>query len=293
MVDEHDAPKAGKPWTAAERSAAVALYLRLLEAHLRGQQVQKRSLYRAFAAEFPARSADAIKRKLYNISACFIARRLPYLESLTPEFNYQHALIDDVIRAEREHVSLFAELADMRAVRERSDVEDTAQRLVVPPPSPTKHEAEFIKRWGEGLGAIDYVAREQDNAALGRAGEQWTVEFERRRLIEAGRRDLAKSVRHVAMLDGDGLGYDIRSFDPASGNERLIEVKTTRSGVRTSFYLTRNEVNLSRRESDRFSLYRVHSFGLRTRVYWLDGPLDQTCTLSADVYRALPAVQAD
>ncbi|MFS0741884.1 DUF3883 domain-containing protein [Brevundimonas sp. 3P9-tot-E] len=36
---------------------------------------------------------------------------------------------------------------------------------------------------------------------------------------------------------GDGAGYDIRSFDPA-GKERLIEVKVTRGGPATDFFLT-------------------------------------------------------
>jgi hypothetical protein len=57
----------------------------------------------------------------------------------------------------------------------------------------------------------------------------------------------------------------------------------------------RRACTLDRREGqahDRFSLYRVHSFGLRTRVYWLDGALDQTCDLSAMSYRALPRPMA-
>jgi hypothetical protein len=140
-------------------------------------------------------------------------------------------------------------------------------------------------------GSIDYVGREQANAALGLAGEQWVVGYERRRLALVGREDLAKEARHAAALDGDGVGYDVRSFDPKSERERWIEVKTTRSGILTPFYLTRNEFEVSKQAHDRFSLYRVHSFGLRTRVYWLDGALDQTCDLSEMSYRALPKAQ--
>ena len=93
-------------------------------------------------------------------------------------------------------------------------------------------------------------------------------------------------------LDGDGFGYDVRSFDPQNERERFIEVKTTRSGILTPFYLTRNEVEVSKRVCDQFSLYRVHSYGLRTRVYWLDGPLEATCDLAAMSFRALPKARS-
>jgi hypothetical protein len=42
----------------------------------------------------------------------------------------------------------------------------------------------------------------------------------------AGREDLANDIRWVSDLDGDGFGYDVRSFEP-DGSERLLEIKTT------------------------------------------------------------------
>jgi hypothetical protein len=38
------------------------------------------------------------------------------------------------------------------------------------------------------------------------------VEAERSRLIAGGRDDLAADVLHVSVVEGDGLGYDIRSL---------------------------------------------------------------------------------
>lgn len=55
-------------------------------------------------------------------------------------------------------------------------------------------------------------------------------------------------------------GYDIRSFDP-DGAERFIEVKTTRGGPRTDFFLSRNERAFSQKEPERFRLYRLYDFG--------------------------------
>src|SRR5262249_18039746 len=87
---------------------------------------------------------------------------------------------------------------------------------------------------------FDPALRDQLNRKLGYAGEAQVYDHEQRKLFDAGRKDLARKVRWVSQVDGDGAGYDIRSFDP-TGNERLIEVKTTRGGNRTPFYLSRNE----------------------------------------------------
>ena len=60
---------------------------------------------------------------------------------------------------------------------------------------------------------------------MGLAGEQFIAEFEARRLHAAGQKSLAERVEHVAGSRGDGLGYDVLSFE-VSGEERFIEVKT-------------------------------------------------------------------
>jgi hypothetical protein len=53
------------------------------------------------------------------------------------------------------------------------------------------------------------------------------MEVEKRRLRDARRDDLARRVEWVASTVGDGLGFDILSFDELDGSERFIEVKTT------------------------------------------------------------------
>ncbi len=292
VVDDQPEPVAGGPWTAAERAAAIALYLRMLSMHIRGEVPRQTELFAAFAAEYPARTAKSIGNKIYNISACFAALDLPYLENLTPRFNFQRQLLVDVQRAASENVDLLDELARLPSRRLGTAQLEMTGDVVVDPPKLTASAETFMGRARIQRGPIDYIGREQANAALGLAGEEWVVAYERRRLAEAGRADLAKEVRHVSVVDGDGAGYDVRSFDPRSERQRLIEVKTTRSGILTPFYLTRNEVEVSKAAPESFSLYRVHCFGLRTRVYWLDGSLDRTCDLAAMSFRALPKAQS-
>ena len=59
------------------------------------------------------------------------------------------------------------------------------------------------------------------------------------------------------MTCGDGVGFDVLSFDEADDSERFIEVKTTGLGKHFPFYVTANEVRCSEDCPDRFRLYRV------------------------------------
>lgn len=127
--------------------------------------------------------------------------------------------------------------------------------------------------------------RDQANRALGQAGEELVYERERRALIEADRQDLARRVKWVSREEGDGLGYDIRSFD-LSGNERWIEVKTTRGGSLTPFYLTRNENEVAMERPDAFRLYRLHDFSSQPGLFTLTPPLDTVLRLEALTFRA-------
>ena len=74
------------------------------------------------------------------------------------------------------------------------------------------------------------------------------LKMETTHLVQGGYSELAKKVRWISQEDGDGAGYDIRSFD-FSGGERLIEVKTTTGGQMTPFYLSENERALSAERS--------------------------------------------
>ena len=66
---------------------------------------------------------------------------------------------------------------------------------------------------------------------------------------------------------GDGAGYDIRSFDPATGQERLIEVKSTYGGETMPFFIPRNEDSLSLERPKQLRLYRVFDFAVRPRLF--------------------------
>ncbi len=99
------------------------------------------------------------------------------------------------------------------------------------------------------------VERDAHNHKLGRLGEKFVVEFEKRRLAELGRDDLVGKVEWVADTRGDGLGFDVLSFDEHDDSELFVEVKTTGLGKFFPFYVSRNEVRCSEACPRQFNLY--------------------------------------
>ena len=94
---------------------------------------------------------------------------------------------------------------------------------------------------------------------MGRAGEEFVVGFERRRLERAGRDDLARDVRWVSDVHGDGYGYDVQSFE-TDGQERLLEIKTTCGNERTPFWMTKRECDVAAERRDIYRVRRVFHF---------------------------------
>jgi hypothetical protein len=92
-------------------------------------------------------------------------------------------------------------------------------------------------------------------------------------------------VRWISEDVGGGAGYDILSFDP-TGQERLIEVKTTNGGPQTPFFLTRNECWTAAEKAESWRLYRVYLFVQTPRIFRLAPPLAASVHLQAESWRA-------
>lgn len=143
------------------------------------------------------------------------------------------------------------------------------QRAARPEPTPRKY---------------DFAGRDERNRKLGRKGEEFVVEFEKRSLREAGRPDLAEQVEWVSQTRGDGAGYDIASFE-ASGEPLQIEVKTTNAGKTFPFLISRNELEFAEAHAETFVLYRVFEFSKAPRLFRLRWPLHERCRLEPKVYQ--------
>jgi len=147
------------------------------------------------------------------------------------------------------------------------------------PVAPQREDIERLVR------KFNPVERDFRNRKLGRDGEELVFQFEREKLEQLDRSDLAKKVRWISEDDGDGAGFDILSFDE-KGKERLLEVKTTVGSEITPFYITRNELSLSSERPEAFRLCRVFEFSKQPRMFELSPPLDKLVHLSPLSYEA-------
>ena len=109
------------------------------------------------------------------------------------------------------------------------------------------------------------------------------VAYERARLHGLGKKTLSDQVEHVAETKGDGLGFDVLSFEE-SGRERFIEVKTTAFAMETPFFISRNEVEFSKSFAKQFQLYRLFEFRKLPRMFSLLGVINENCILDPVTY---------
>lgn len=275
MVDES---KRGTAWRDHELDAIVADYFAMLADELEGRSYIKAEHRRELVAEL-GRAKGSVEFKHQNISAVLDELGMPWIAGYKPRKNYQDAIFDAIER----YLTGHPEILETRSFPQTATPLRSAEIFVAPP------EREVLeprpKRLERLLQKFDPVARDHRNRALGRAGEAFVFELERRRLAEAGRSDLSRKVRWVAAEDGDGAGYDVLSFAP-TGEERLLEVKTTNGSARTPFFLTRNEHGFSQERPGEWRLYRVHQFAKCPRIFTLSPPLDRVVTLNPEIWRA-------
>jgi hypothetical protein len=286
-MTDREGEATGSPWSRREIDVAVDAYLQLRLAETRGRGLVKSRFIAAVRTELPVRTVSSIERKLSNISAILDERGEPWIDGYKPLSHYQGGLADAVDRA-----LLDRRLSETVAEYQSSPVPGPSRvRLAtsdVTDPAPGR--GPLRTRGPRPIGIATGSAGALDdfrNRKLGTAGEEWVIDLEREQLRRTGRPDLARSVEWVARTRGDGAGFDVRSFD-ADGDELLIEVKTTNLSPRTPFYITRWEVEVSDRERERYSLYRVYDFARNPRLYRLDGSVSELATLDAKVYLGIP-----
>ena len=279
----------GEVWTQKEVDAAITDYFRMLELELRGETFVKTARNLALRSQLDDRKPGSVERKHQNISAVLIELSFPYIFGYKPLGNAQKLLRETVAARLPEDGALLAAAAEAVSVEpSKQPLLRQLDQILVPVPS-TKVRSNRVysppavfdlPRLG-----VNYLEREAKNSKLGAAGEEFVMEYERSRLREAGKRSLAERIDRVSLSIGDGLGYDILSFE-TSGRERLIEVKTTSFGPMTPFFASTKEVTVSERRPSEFNLYRVFRYGHEAQLFVLEGSLRNSCILNPIQYRA-------
>ncbi len=262
-------------WKASELQAIVADYFSMLDDELAGRPYSKME-HREKLCLTVHRSAGSIERKHQNISAVLQELGLPWIDGYKPLGNFQDALLS-AVEARLDHV--IGRLDDAKP----KPAEQT-ENVFVSPPTPARLRVPH-NGVGRMVGKFDPAGRDAANRQLGNAGEEFVAAVEARRLTAAGRPDLAATVNWVSKNTGDGLGYDIESYE-ADGRPLHLEVKTTRGSITTPFYISENEIRFARENAATFRLYRVFDYGSHPRIFVVKGPLQDTLLLEPVCYRA-------
>jgi len=275
----------GKPWSPAEVEAIVAVYFQMLRMQEMGQTPNKTEHNRRLLELLPARNVASIEYKHRNISAVLNLLGVQSLNGYKPLPNFQRLLVDVVGNAvARDHVLDEVSLRSVETPAEQPLVDDFSD-FVVQVPTPKQYVADREDLYDRLPVKRDYLERESRNRSLGLAGELLVIDFEQRRLREAGAKKLSERIEHTSRTRGDGAGFDILSFD-ADGRERFIEVKTTAYVAETPFFITPNEISFSREQDQQFHLYRLFSFRKKPRMFSVVGSIEASFRLDAANYRA-------
>lgn len=278
----------GSDWSRQEVEAIVDDYLSMLASELAGTAYNKAAHRRALLPLLNGRSEQSIEFKHANISAALLDAGFPYIAGYKPRSNYQ-ALLAEVLAGRMTGATQLQEVASADADRPMvvPEVDDILAVLTTAPkPSGDSHKVAEPSRPAIRL-TTNYIEREARNRSLGAAGELFALNYERARLIHVGKESLAARIEHTSKVRGDYEGYDILSFDE-NGTERLIEVKTTKYGAETPFFVTRNEVSTSERRASLYHVYRLYGFRQAPKLYTLEGAISQSCQLSAASFLATP-----
>lgn len=277
-------------WSRQEVDATVRFYFEMLGHQNRGEPYNKADYNKRLRALLNNRSRGAVEQKHQNISAVLDKLKKPFITGYKPKGNIQRLLSEVVV----EHLQRFeAELAGSTSIaseKVRPGAKPSLSALTKAP-APSAKRSRTASKPPRGARQVDFAAVDERNRALGASGEEWIVGYEKLRLQDEGRPDLAEQVRWVSKHDGDGAGYDILSFE-TSGAERYIEVKTTNQGPNAPFLISRNEKEFSDDHPTSFHLYRLYRFSTNPKVFILPGSLSDL-ELEAVSFRATPSVRRD
>jgi len=239
------------------------------------------------------KSNKVVKLKLQHISSILVNSDLPYIEDFKPIPRAEIDLIDwnETVNLKKiltekfnkkDNILFFDDIADRTEFKPdynfKSIVEEKPIQNVFENENLTEKKSIRIKP------KINYIEREIRNTKLGEEGEKWVIAFEQNRLLNLGLSNLVKKIVWASKDIGDGLGYDVISYN--ENQEKIfIEVKTTCLGKYSAFFLTQNELKVSNNLKN-FQIYRVYDFEKETKIYIIEEDIQLQLELIPTIYRA-------
>lgn len=133
----------------------------------------------------------------------------------------------------------------------------------------------------------NYIQKTKDDHLTGLKGEKIALRLERER-VRALNLDPDEHVRYVAEIS-DSYGYDIESVDIVNGKivELFIEVKTTKDIKDTNFFVSKNEVDVSKEKKERYQVMRIYDIlSVKPKYYTANGEIEENFYLDPVSYSA-------
>ncbi|MDE1820879.1 MAG: DUF3883 domain-containing protein [Euryarchaeota archaeon] len=269
-------------WSTEEVRAVVSAYFEMLGLEATGSPYVKADFNRKVREVCKNRTRASVELKFQNVSAILAENDLARIEGYKPKGHYQGLLAQQVLAHVASAPPLHVERPSDLPLP-RPPVRDW-KAIIVPRPIPLPRPPLRTPLPPRHAVRIDYAARDAVNRRLGRAGEEFVLDLEQRRLNAAGLSDLARRIVHVSKEVGDGLGYDLRSFND-DGEPSLVEVKTTRLGPHAPFFLSAGELDFARSCEEEYRIARVFRFGSAPGLFFLKRIDLSSLRMEAQQYR--------
>ncbi len=184
-------------------------------------------------------------------------------------------MLEDIVfthlRQKPESEDAFKRFAEVAPTPHEVDFETIEEKM--PDKKLVLQEPELIYR---SPVKVNYIELEQSNRVIGTTGERIALAYEKWRLIQEGKENLADKIEWVSQTQGDGLGFDILSRN-TNGTDRCIEVKSTKLTKEAPFYFSALEHDFSRRNRSNFFLYRVFNLEAEPKLFIANGAYDDFC----------------
>jgi hypothetical protein len=165
-------------------------------------------------------------------------------------------------------------------------VPKTARDMVTPPPSRSRVVGGPSERSRQGPPEVNWADIDETKREIGLAGEQFVLNYEKKKLEEAGKSEYLQDINWIAKTNPNA-GYDFESRE-IDGTKIYIEVKATNYGENRKYMISANEVRKSEELGSQYRLYRVYELDRGGKMYILPGPVKEHSDLEAATYTAFP-----
>ena len=197
------------------------------------------------------------------------------------------SIFDEVSSSIKDYEEDFAEEVD--AVEEILDSKVELLKVDAPERKLRKATVEH-KESGGGPRNRNFDESDRKNKKTGDLGERLVLDYERKRLLDAGVTDIDKKLILTSEDPKYGNAYpcDIISVDAETNTILYIEVKTTRYSAESPFFISEEERKFSEDHASQYRLYRVFN-AISTKepkFYETVGYVGDNFTLTSDRYIA-------